>query len=181
MPDQQLYNPATVVMTRTVKAGREEDYRRWLTRLIRATEAFPNNLGTVVLAPPPNEPDVFRVIHRFSDEASLRVWEDSPERRQLTAEADAFSTLQRQAATGMEAWFAVSPTQQSAAPKQWKMALMTFAAAYVLTAIIIPRETVWLRSWSFYEINIVTNVLLASLLTYVIMPVLARLLRRWLY
>jgi uncharacterized protein len=134
---------------RTAEVDAVIDFRRWLTRLIRATEVFPNNLGTVVLAPAPApapaEPDVFRVIHRFSDEASPRAWEDSPELRELTAEADAFLTLQRQAATGMETWLAVNPTQQSALPKKWKMALSTFVAAYVLTAIIIPRETVWLE------------------------------------
>ena len=80
------------------------------------------------MAPAPNEPLVFRVSHRFSDEASPRAWEDSGERRELTAETDAFSTLQQQA-TGMETWFAVSPAQQAAAPKKRKMALTTFFAA----------------------------------------------------
>jgi hypothetical protein len=52
----------------------------------------------------------------------------------------------------------------------------------VLTAIIIPRETTWLpRSWSFYLVNVITNVLLVGLLTYVAMPTTARVLRRWLY
>lgn len=174
--------PVTIVITRVVKPGRQEEYKRWLTRLINAAEAFPNNLGTVVLAPPPGQSNVFRHIQHFSDEESLRTWEDSDIRRQLSVEADAFSTLQRQEATGMETWFSVSDETGAPPPKKWKMALVTFVAAYTLTAIIIPREIAWVpKSWSFYETNILTNVLLASLMTYLVMPNAARILRRWLY
>ena len=61
------------------------------------------------------------------------------------------------------------------------MVIVTFAITYALTAIIIPRETAWLpKSWSFYESNVITNVLLALAMTY-LLPLITRLLRRWLY
>ncbi len=50
--------PVTVVITRTVDPGREDDYRAGMARLIKAAEGAPNNLGTVVLAPSPSEPNV---------------------------------------------------------------------------------------------------------------------------
>jgi len=63
-----------------------------------------------------------------------------------------------------------------------KMAVVTFLVTYALTAIIVARETTWLpRSWSFYLVNVITNVLLVSLLTCVTMPVAARAFRSWLY
>jgi antibiotic biosynthesis monooxygenase (ABM) superfamily enzyme len=62
------------------------------------------------------------------------------------------------------------------------MAVVTFVVVYVLTAIIIPIELAWFpKSWSFYETNVITNLLIASLMTYVVMPTVARALRRWLY
>jgi antibiotic biosynthesis monooxygenase (ABM) superfamily enzyme len=62
------------------------------------------------------------------------------------------------------------------------MAIVTFLAAYVLTSIIIPREMTWLPpSWSFYATHVITNLLLAVLMTYVVMPTAARVLRHWLY
>lgn len=175
-------DPATVVITRFVKPGREEDYKRWLARLLAAAEGAPNSLGTVVLAPQPGESNTFRLIHRFADAGSLRAWEDSDARRRLSAEADRFSTSQRQVATGLEAWFSVPEAPALPPPPKWKMAIVTFVVAYALTAIIIPREMAWLpRSWSFYLVNVITNVLLVGLLTYVAMPIAARVLRRWLY
>lgn len=173
---------ATVVITRTVQPGHEKEYMEWLSRLIGAAEAFPNNLGAVVLTPEPGESNVFHIVHRFADEASLQTWEDSETRRSLSAEADAFSTLQRQEATGMETWFAIGAAAGSPAPKKWKMATVTFIVVYCLTAIIIPREVAWApKSWSFYATNIITNVIVATLMTYAVMPILARVLKRWLY
>lgn len=171
--------PFTVVITRTVEPGREDDYRAWVARLIKAAETAPNNLGTVVLAPTPDERNVYRLIHRFADEDSQRAWEDSDVRRRLSAEADKFSTSHRQAATGFESWFSVPGLPQ---PPRWKMGAVTFFIAYALTAIIIPREMSWLpHSWSFYATNIITNVLLSGLLAYVFLPLAARVLRSWLY
>jgi hypothetical protein len=62
------------------------------------------------------------------------------------------------------------------------MAIATFVNAYIVTAIAIPRELSWLpHSWSFYEINIITNIIMATAMTWVILPGMSRLLRRWLY
>ena len=71
---------------------------------------------------------------------------------------------------------------QLPAAAKWKMAIVTFAGAYVVTAIAIPRELSWLpHSWSFYEINIITNIIMATAMTWAILPGMSRLLRRWLY
>jgi hypothetical protein len=65
---------------------------------------------------------------------------------------------------------------------KWKMAIATFVGAYIVTAIAIPREISWLpHSWSFYEINIITNIIMATAMTWAILPGMSRLLRRWLY
>jgi hypothetical protein len=71
---------------------------------------------------------------------------------------------------------------QFAAAAKWKMATATFVGAYIVTAIAIPRELSWLpHSWSFYEINIITNIIMATAMTWAILPGMSRLLRRWLY
>ena len=75
----------------------------------------------------------------------------------------------------------VNGPQRPAAAK-WKMAIATFVGAYIVTAIASPRELSWLpHSWSFYEINIVTNIIMAAAMTWAILPGMTRLLRRWLY
>lgn len=76
----------------------------------------------------------------------------------------------------------LNSTQPPAAAK-WKLAIATFVGAYIVTAIAIPRELSWLpHSWSFYEINIIiTNIIMATAMTWAILPGMSRLLRHWLY
>ena len=67
------------------------------------------------------------------------------------------------------------------APPRWKMVLTTFLGAYPFTlliqALVTPRTTAWplpLRAAVF-------PVVLLPVLTYLVMPLLSRLLRQWLY
>ncbi len=80
-----------------------------------------------------------------------------------------------------ESTFSVPDTPDQSSPRKWKMFVVTFVITYALTAIVIPRETAWLpRSWSFYQSDVITNVVLALVMTY-LLPTVTRLLRRWLY
>jgi antibiotic biosynthesis monooxygenase (ABM) superfamily enzyme len=170
----------TAVVERTVQPGREHEFAEWVRRLISAAEQFPNNLGTVMFAPAAGSAPVYRLVHRFVDRASLEAWEQSAVRRQLSSEADAFSTSTRQIATGMDAWFDVADSAMPA-PRKWKMALVTFVVVYGLTSVIIPLEMAWIPDEvPFYIVNILTNALVASLLTWVILPAMGRVLGRWL-
>jgi len=84
--------------------------------------------------------------------------------------------------TGISAGSGQVSRKQVAAPAKWKMAIATFVGAYIVTAIAIPREISWLpHSWSFYEINVITNIIMATAMTWAILPGIGRLLRRWLY
>lgn len=173
--------PATVVITRVVQPGHEQDYSAWMGRLIAASENSPRSLGTVVLAPEADQSNTYRFIQRFADSASLRAWEDSDVRVRLSAEADVFSSSQRQEATGLESWFTISQAPSRPSPLKWKSAILTFVLTYALTALIIPRETAWLpKSWSFYEEDLITVALLTLVMTYG-MPYVNRWLSRWLY
>jgi len=174
--------PATVMVSRQVNPGREREYRRWVSRDIGEAEKFPNYLGATILAPQPPGPNVFHLIHSFADEESLRAWTGSDVVYRLSREADAFSSLKLQKATGMEAWFALPDVPQLPPPPKWKMALGTFAGAYIVTAIVIPLETRWIpHSVSFFGTNIITNIIMAVAMTWAIMPGISRLLRGWLY
>lgn len=179
--DSKDPTPVTVVVSRFVTPGRELEYRNWAFRILEAAEQYPNNLGAVILSPGAGQPNVYQLVHRFSDEASLRAWENSETRQRLSREADVFSTSSRQQATGMETWFSLPEAPGLPPPAKWKMAIASFLATYSLTSIVIPLEWLAVPHWPFPISNIVTNVLLAVLMTYVVMPTISSLLRDWLY
>ncbi|TPL36007.1 antibiotic biosynthesis monooxygenase [Mesorhizobium sp. B2-4-6] len=179
--DPEDRTPVTVVVSRFVTSGHETDYRDWVFRVLQAAEQYPNNLGAVILSPGARQPNVYQLVHRFADEASLRAWESSETRQKLSREADAFSTSSRQQATGMETWFSLPEAPGLPPPAKWKMAVASFFATYSLTSIVIPLEWLAIPHWPFPISNIVTNVLLAVLMTFVVMPTISSFLRDWLY
>jgi len=172
----------TVVVSRNVFPGRERDYDEWVRRLVAEATKAPGNIGATMLIPAPGRRGLYHVVLRFTDQKSVTAWENSEIREQLSREADAFSRMSRQEATGLETWFSIPECPELAPPPQWKMFVVTFIAAYVLTMIIVPLENHFLEAWPFPVLNILTCVLLVGIMTYAVMPWFSRVVfRRWLY
>ncbi len=73
--------------------------------MVAKAQAFPGCLGAGVLDPGPDGGE-YQVVFRFVDGLALRLWERSPQRAALLAEADDFVTSARVHRTvGVEDWF----------------------------------------------------------------------------
>jgi antibiotic biosynthesis monooxygenase (ABM) superfamily enzyme len=171
----------TVVVSRTVFPGHEKDYDEWVRKLADAAKQSPGNTGVTVLLPSKGQTGLHHVVMYFTDETSMLQWETSYIRQKLSHEADAFSRKIRQEGTGLETWFSIPECPELESPPQWKMAIVTFFAVYVLSIIIIPLLRLGI-SWNFYVESIIVAGLLVGILTWVVMPVLSRyVFRKWLY
>jgi antibiotic biosynthesis monooxygenase (ABM) superfamily enzyme len=172
----------TVVVSRRVLPGHEHDYDEWVRRLVAAATRAPGNVGATMLIPEPGTAGLYHVVLRFADEKSVHQWETSYIRQKLSHEADAFSRRSRQEATGLETWFSIPQCPELAPPPRWKMAVVTFIAVYVLSAIIIQVQNIFMAGANFYLANVVTTVLLVAILTWAVMPFFSRhVFRKWLY
>ncbi|MFB6538303.1 antibiotic biosynthesis monooxygenase [Streptomyces noursei] len=77
---------ATVVISQKVRAGREDDYRRWQERTSETVRAFPGFEGTEVYPPASADSAVeneWVVVFRFAHLDQLSAWLDSEARRVL--------------------------------------------------------------------------------------------------
>lgn len=74
--------PATVLISQRVKAGRENDFRRWQDEVNRTVASFSGFLGTEVVAPK-NATGEWTVLYRFDSKAHLESWLDSAERAEV--------------------------------------------------------------------------------------------------
>jgi antibiotic biosynthesis monooxygenase (ABM) superfamily enzyme len=120
---------------------------------------------------------VRHMIHRFRDEASLEAWENL-ELHKLTEEVNKYSTPYLQKVTGLETWFAIPDLKANVPPPpKWKMAIVTFIGAY---SISLVAGYVLILLLGQQPLLFMTIILVISL-TYFAMPLLSRLLRRWLY
>jgi antibiotic biosynthesis monooxygenase (ABM) superfamily enzyme len=171
----------TIVVSRTVFPGHERDYDDWVRRLIAAARQAPGNIGVTMLIPEPGKSGLHHVVMQFTDEKSMHIWETSYVRQKLSHEADAFSRSVRQQATGLETWFSIPECPELETPPQWKMAIVTFIAVYILSIIIVPLLG-RLFNLNFYVESILVAALLVVILTYAVMPWLSRyVFRKWLF
>jgi antibiotic biosynthesis monooxygenase (ABM) superfamily enzyme len=176
------YSPKGViaVITRNIKPGREKDYDDWLRRYMILENKVPGYLGTTIIAPGGNTSSVRYIINRFSDKVSMGTWESSAEALKLIEEANNYSTIHYTSATGLETWFSVPDLKTIVPPPKWKMAIVAFIGAFCISSI--ARYIVGLYfGLSPLLTNVLMNIILVLGLTYLMMPILSKLLRRWLY
>ncbi len=173
-------NVVTEVISRNIKAGHEKDYDDWLRRYMSLERKVQGYLGTTIIAPGGSNSSVRYVINRFADSTSLDAWENSDEALKIIEEANDCSTKYYERATGMETWFILPDYKNLAVPPRWKMAIVAFIGAYGISSITRYILNLYLGPWPLLT-SIVMNMILVIGLTYFAMPVLSRLLRRWLY
>jgi antibiotic biosynthesis monooxygenase (ABM) superfamily enzyme len=175
-------DPVTAVFSWRAKKGRTDEFAEWARGATAEAVGFPGNLAATVVHTEGSRD--FHVVHQFATRQDLRGWLDSDERRKWLRRAGelAASRTAVQHRTGLETWFHV-PSEASATmrpPPRWKMWLISLVAVYPLVlafqAFVVPLTASWplpLRAALF-------PVVLLTAMTYVVMPVVTRLLRRWL-
>jgi antibiotic biosynthesis monooxygenase (ABM) superfamily enzyme len=164
-------HPAAAITTYIVKPGELDAFKAWADRLDGATAAAPGFLDTMRLE---QTGGVIHLLHRFDSADNRDAWSATANFRVLAAEADHYSHGRRQLGAGRELRFSL-PGEANAA--KWKRFLMTVAAVFpvllvlnglggltglpqiarlaitsplltaLLTWVILPRVTRWLRPW----------------------------------
>jgi len=181
-PSTRVVDPSAHT-TRPLRPGRVPSHRAaWARDIVAAARQFPGHLGASVLDAPGSRE--YHILFNFADRGSLRAWLDSEERRRLLARVGELLEADRglQQLTGLETWFKLPgsnvPTMKP--PPRWKMWLVSLVALYPLVlifqALVVPRMAglpLPLRALLF-------PLVLLTLMTFVVMPAVTRLLRRWL-
>jgi uncharacterized protein len=170
----------TVVVNRKIKPGCERDYDEWLRRFLILERKVPGYLGTTTIMETGTDSTVRHIIHRFRDKASIEAWENSVELHKLLEEVNKYSIPYIEKATGLETWFNLLGLKTIVAPPKWKMAIVAFIGAYCISSLALYILSSLLGQQRLL-INLFMTIILVIGLTYFAMPLLSRLLRRWLY
>jgi antibiotic biosynthesis monooxygenase (ABM) superfamily enzyme len=67
----------TSVINRSIKPGYEKDYDDWVQRYLALERKAPGYLGTTIILPGGARSNVRYIIRRFTDKASMQVWDNS--------------------------------------------------------------------------------------------------------
>ncbi len=123
------------------------------------------------------------VILKFDRYNNLKTWLESDVRREwierlqpLIEKPETIQTL-----TGLETWFSLPHQPLKSPPSRYKMALVTWLGVFVTLAIVSRLLAPLLSGLPVLLNQLVTTGLVVALLTYLIMPRLTQLFKRWLY
>jgi uncharacterized protein len=169
-------DPVTAVVTRDVIPGRESDYETWARRVVSASARY-GATGHTFLISDPAAPTRRVLIAQFPDLDGVRACDDSEDRDRLVKEAEEFSSLHLQRASGLETWFALPHKRAIVPPPRWKQLLATLVGAYPLVVLMSAFDLPRLATWPRLLRSVVLPVVLLSLMTYAVMPVVTEVLR----
>ena len=171
--------PIHIAITRRVRPGCEAEFQQALREFFQTSFAHGGVLGASMLTPPPgSDSREFGILRTFADEKERDAFYNSPmfeawekRARTLTEGEPVYRQLH-----GLEAWFR-SP---HGPPPKWKMAVATFIGVFPLAMILNLTIGPVIREWPFVPRNAVFNACVVALLSWVVMPVVTRLLHGWL-
>ena len=178
-----MSEPIHIAVTRTVKAGCEADFEQALHDFVQRSLPLAGQLGVHILRPAPGSNSrEYGIIRTFANRDAVATFRTSPEylewnnfMLQLTEGSGRAEEL-----CGLESWFTLPGQPLRSLPK-WKMAIATYLGVLLVVMGLGLTLGPLLKSWNFVLQNIIFNALVVALLTWVVMPIITRLLRPWLH
>ena len=181
---------ASLVVEHTVPSGEGLAFRWWHAKLVRKAKRFKGHIRTDLCAPvkglQPGQPMKWYSIVHFESPQLLNQWMKSRDREALVkAGSNTFASYQFISfATGLEGWFSgKTGTEQSGlAPPAWKQNAAVILALYptVILQSVLFSALGLMQTWPLPSSMMVNNIITSSLLTWLLMPWVTRLLGFWL-
>ena len=183
VPPDAADQPVTTTVTRRVKPGHEPFYEQFLEGIIAAASRFPGHLGVEVFRPESATAGEYRIVYRFDNAQHLRQWLDSDEHATWLerAEPHAIGPTRTSIVTGLESWFTLPGRPGAPPPPPYKMALVTWITIFPLITGFVAVTRPLLKGLPLVLSLGITTAVTVPLMTWVVMPRVTRLLRRWLY
>lgn len=181
-PTPSTVGPVSVVVSRTVKPGREKEFEDWLKGTIEALTRYPGYQGANIVRPnaPTNREYVF--IARWDSQENALAWEKSPERAQRLANLDPLieGETKIRRVSGLEFWFTPPPGAYGE-PPAWKMVIVTIIALWPTILVLERLLAPLMKITPFPFTPLALLVFMIPLVTYFIMPLAIRIFSRWLF
>ena len=185
-------NPVTVIVKRIARKDKIEEFEEWLSGISKEVSKQEGSMGIDIIRPTDKSKPEYVVIFRFNNYDNLTKWEKSSireawiqkGRKLVEADPDV------QKLTGLEFWFTPYFKDKSSSsiiplspPPRYKMAIVTIPVISILLLTLVPQIHTLTEMLSIpFQIRLIIGITITVLLmTYLIMPILTKLLRSWLF
>lgn len=174
---------ASSVIVHNVAPQNEPRFLEWMEGITAAAESFPGYQNTEIYPPADKSHPQWVVVVHFDELDSLDRWLESTERKQWVAKLDRniadykLKTLSEGFGPWFGSDFAESPAQM---PAGWKMALSVWLGLYPTVMLLSIFVGPYLNPLGFAVAMLISNALSVSILQWLVMPALTRVLKPWL-
>lgn len=174
----------TLIVRHRVRAGQDQEYERWLRRIVRTASGYPGHLGIDVGREFSSGLHLFTCVLRFASTGQLQSWLDSEDRRKLIEEVSPLLAEgdQTEVNSNREFWF--TPSDAQASPPRWKQACVTFLVILPLSLGVpllwqpLFARVPWLGGYVASNLLITLSIVL--LVVYLFMPRVTAWFADWL-
>lgn len=169
-PDQT----ATIITSRAIRAGHEDDFDHWVEELGRLARAAPGYRAEIRLG---QTAGFQHLLFRFDDRHAAETWQADERFRAHVMVADGFSTGLIQTEAGDGAGFEL-PSDASAS--KWKRFVTTWLTVFPVLLVISLSVRTALQDAPLPLQLLPSSLLLTATLQWIILPRLQRHARFWL-
>jgi uncharacterized protein len=176
----------TVLISRRVKQGHEEEFERLSRQLMAVATSFRGYLGAQLVHPnedPGSEDGLYHVVLAFESRECLELWQNSPARSlgvtALAPHIDGVSSIRH--VSGLAHWFQPRQAQAAGQPPRWKVAIVTWLGICPTVYLLFLALSEPLARWPLLARVCVITALVVVAMTWLVAPQLTRLFRPWLY
>ena len=184
--EDQTVESVTTVVRAHIKPGKEQEYEQWLHGINEDDTQIAGFQGATILRPDDesHQHPEYVIVVRFAAYSDLRRWEHSPEfaEWQRRLEPLLVGDIGVDSLTGTETWFTLPGHTVVVPPPKYKAAIVAAFGAAPFVMVVIPLLVQFLDGvLPSIGISIVLLVVMSTAMTWVTMPLMARLARPWLY
>lgn len=185
MEQDKTLEPVTLVISKVVKADKNNAYEAWAKGINKVIKRFDGFIGVDVIRPRDPTHNEYVVIIRFDNIESLTKWQSSPVCRSWLFSAQDFIETESkyQTSDDLEQWFTLPDhdikTQQN--PPYYKKVVVGILSVYPLimvSNILVAPYTVELP---YLLRTLISVIIISSLMSYPMIPWISKLLGFWLY
>jgi uncharacterized protein len=188
--------PVTIIVKRIAKKDKIKEFEEWLSGISKEVSRQEGSMGIDIIRPTPNTTNSkskseYVVIFRFNSYENLEKWEKSPIRNEWLQKVRKLAEpdYDVQKMTGLEFWFTPyfkdesSPLIPLQPPPRYKMVIVTVPVISILllTLGLQIQFLTEMLSIPFPVRLVIALTIIVLLMTYVIMPLLTKLLKSWLF
>jgi antibiotic biosynthesis monooxygenase (ABM) superfamily enzyme len=186
MTDVTPQETTSLVIEYEVSKAKAEEFWQWQQSIQAEAIHQPGYVRTDICPPVEGAQNKWYIVVHFDSSTNLSRWLDSDHRHALIRHARSrFGDYQyRNLGTGLEGWFSQGKPgdKPGTSPPAWKQNLAVLFGLYptVMVETLLFSHFGIMEGWSLAPKMFVNNLVSCSLLTWLVMPLVTRLLQFWL-